>query len=116
MSENINTLNDINTNIDSRIIEKNLPIVLSLKNGVKGEEYSNPEIYLREFINELYYFTNLSNNEEYYAPISGINDECDAIPSCFQIDFKTLISSSMTNGKRKTSFQRIKKVPGVQCH
>lgn len=109
----MNKSQDFDPNIDVRIHEKILPNALAFKNGIIGEKASNPEIYLREFLNHSQYFRKLSKGEDYAAPESEAHGECDAISSAYEIDFKTLISSSMANAKKNTELQTEKCASGV---
>lgn len=99
--------------IDSRLREQGLPSVLVLKNGLQGNSASNPEVYLRELLNHSIYFMNKSHGEEYKTPNSESHGENDAITNAYEIDFKTMISTSMARGIRETSLQKVELIPGV---
>lgn len=47
----MNKNQDFDPNIDVRIHEMILPNALAFKKGIIKEKSSNPEIYLREFLN-----------------------------------------------------------------
>ena len=113
MTDSSVELKELNPDIDPRLMETPLPNVLALQKGLRGDELSNPEIYLREFLNASHYFRQLSNGDEYKKPDKENNGENDAISSSYEIDFKLLISNSMGEGKRNTSLQKIEYRPGM---
>ena len=106
-------LKDLNPDIDPRLMETPLPNVLALHKGIRGDESSNPEIYLLQFLNVSLYFRQLSNGDEYKRPDNENNGENDAISPSYEIDFKLLISNSMGEGKRNTSLQKIECRPSM---
>lgn len=68
MTDSSVELKDLNPDIDPRLMETPLPNVLALQKGLGGDELSNPEIYLREFLNSSHYFRQLSSGDEYRKP------------------------------------------------
>lgn len=68
-------LKNLNPDTDPRLMETPLPNVLALQKGLRGDELSNPEIYLREFLNASHYFRQLSNGDEYKKQIRRIMEK-----------------------------------------
>lgn len=114
MSEmNDDQYNSQENNIDTRLKAKMLYTTLALKDGLCDSQYSNPEIYLREFLNKSVYFQDKSKGQPYHEPESEAHGECDAVTPSYSIDFKTLMSSSMGQARRMSSLQTIQDSNGV---
>ena len=108
MAENTDKKAEVsrNSNIDPRLVPNILPYGVWAKNGVRGDERSDYEYYLLELVNESIFFQEKSIGQEYHSPESEENGQCDAISANYELDFKTLISSSLANGKSNTEWQK----------
>lgn len=65
------------------------------------------EDWVRELINCSESFLQMSDGHPYEASISEAHGECDAISSCYEIDFKLILGQSMQQAIRETSPQCI---------
>ncbi|MFD3014157.1 hypothetical protein ACFKJG_00110, partial [Streptococcus agalactiae] len=84
---------NLNSNIDPRIIFKQLPPATIIKGFVAGETKCNYEIYLLELLNKSVYFRE-KGKSKFHAPEDESHGECDAVADDYKIDFKLLSSSS----------------------
>lgn len=80
--------------IDTTLVAELLPSALIIKNFVQGEAECNYEKYLLEFVNESPYFRTLAMGEQYVAPESEKDSECDCISTQYQMDFKLIASKT----------------------
>ncbi|WPG04234.1 hypothetical protein SDD34_02315 [Streptococcus agalactiae] len=84
---------NLNSNIDPRIIFKQLPPATIIKGFVAGDTKCNYEIYLLELLNKSVYFRE-KGKSKFHAPEDESHGECDAVADDYKIDFKFLSSSS----------------------
>lgn len=88
---------------DDKLNFKVLPTTLLLSGFVNGDEDSNYEKYLLQFVNSSSFFMDKSKGQRYSSPIKEDSGECDCNSDTYKLDFKLLISGSLANSKRDFS-------------
>lgn len=99
------------SNID--IFINTLPTQLIIKDFVRGCDYCNYELYMRDFINASTFFLTKSHNKLYTSPLSEEKGQCDCESDNYQLDFKLLLSETMGQGKREFSWSITQFRPGI---
>ena len=102
--------------INEKVVIEEIPAAVILNKFITGEEDSNYEIFLLEYVNQSKYFQEKSMHEKYVSPKSESNGECDAISSHYKMDFKLLSSASYLQALRMTSNSVTNAIPGVTLY